>query len=443
MTKIHTQNAPDIRVVKPHFLFGAVSFAVAVVLMLSAQTELFLPHYHNKILAIVHVNLLGWAMMLVYGSLYQLVPVVFETKLFSETLAKITFWITGISVFLMAYSFWTGRLADALVGSAVMMYSGLFLFVINIGLTYRNATIKNIKNFFIIAAIFWLFFAQTEGLLMALNFKYNFLEANNLYHLKIHATAGLVGFFIQMIFGVGTTLIPMFLVSHQHSEKPLKPSFALLNAGLLSITLSWLYFPDRIILTSGWTMILLSVLLYVKFVYDAYRQRFKRKLDEGMQPTMLIFILVFLPVIFGILLLWQDNPHAPLALTLTSLLLFSMIFGVINLIILGQTYKTIPFIIWLERYQPYVGKYQIPLPKEVYNARLALWQYRLYLVFFFLFMWAIFFKNEALLRTALYILAAVAIGYNFNMLKMFFHKPVLKPLEKKRYKKTAESGSAV
>jgi len=76
MTKIHTHNAPDISVVKPHFLFGSLSFLTAVVLMFAAQSHLLGPYYNNKILAIVHVNLLGWAMMLIYGSLYQLVPVV-------------------------------------------------------------------------------------------------------------------------------------------------------------------------------------------------------------------------------------------------------------------------------------------------------------------------------------------------------------------------------
>ncbi len=441
MTKIHTQNAPDISVVKPHFLFGAISFAVAVILMLLARTELFLPYYHTKILAIVHVNLLGWAMMLVYGSLYQLVPVVFETKLFSEFIAKLTFWITGISVFLMAYSFWTGHLDDYLIWSAELMYTGLFLFVLNIGLSYKNATIKNIKNYFIIAAIFWLLFAQTEGLLMALNFKYNFLETGNLHHLKIHATSGLVGFFIQMIFGVGTTLIPMFLVSHKHSEKPLWPSFIFLNSGLLLLALSWLWIDSRGMIIVGWILIFLSVVFYVKFVYDAYRQRFKRILDEGMQPTMLIFILIFIPALIGMVLLFQSGEHSSLALTLTSLLLFSVIFGVINMIILGQTYKTIPFIIWLERYQPYVGKYQIPLPKEVYHATLALWQYRLYLVFFFMFLLGLITKNEWILNISLVILAIVAISYNFNMLKMFFHKPVLKPLEKKTKKNSTKTTS--
>jgi hypothetical protein len=432
MTKIHTQNAPDISVVKPHFLFGSLAFAVAVVLMILADGELLMPYYHTKILAIVHTGLLGWSMMIIYGSLYQLVPVVFETKLYSEPLAKVTFWITGLAVALMAYSFWTGQLNTWLVWSAYLIYTGLFFFVFNIGMSYKNATIKNIKNYFIIAAIFWLFVAQTEGLLMALNFKYNILEAGNLYHLKIHALAGLVGFFLQMIFGVGTTLIPMFLVSHKHSEKPLWPSFIFLNAGLSLLFLSWLYFPGRLFTATGWILITLSLFFYIRFAYEAYKLRFKRILDEGMQPTMLIFITLFIPwIISGLLVAYGDKTSGTV-LMLGSLLIFSMIFGVINLIILGQTYKTIPFIIWLERYQPYVGKYKIPLPREVYHASLALWQYKLYLVFFLLFTTGLIFHNKTLTGAATLVLAIVALMYNFNMVKMFFHRPRLEPLENEK-----------
>jgi len=383
--------------------------------------------------AVVHVDLLGWAMMLVYGSLYQLVPVVFETKLFSETLAKVTFWLTGISVFLMAYSFWTGQLTDWLVWSAYFMYTGLLLFVINIALTYKDAKLKNIKNYFIIAAIFWLFFTQTEGLLMALNFKYNFMKPFT-YHIKIHASAGLAGFFLQMIFGVGTTLIPMFLVSHKHSEKPLWPSFLLLNTAVGVATFSWLYLPETVhfyTTLAAWVAGVLAVLFYVRFVWDAYRQRFKRILDEGMEPTMLIFILIFIPIILSGWLVWTGHEAAGLAVKITSLLIFSMIFMIINLIILGQTYKTIPFIIWLEKYQPYVGKFKIPLPKQLYHSQFALWQYRLYLAGVAAIFGGLVADSVWAVRAGVYILAIVAVMYNYNMFKMFFHKPRLEPLEKK------------
>ncbi len=431
MTKLHTQNAPDVKVIKPHFLLGAVFFGLSVVLMILAKTHLFGPYFEHHLLAIVHVNLLGWAMLLVFGSLYQLIPVVFETKLFSEKMAYITLFLTVSGVLFLAYGFWTGNFQGLFLWGALILYSALFLFGFNILMSYKDSSLKNVKSFFIIASIFWLFFTQTEGLLMALNFKWNILDTNNLYHLKIHAVAGLVGFFLQMIFGVGTTLIPMFLVSHKHSEKPLWPSFLLLNAGLLFLLSGWLFSPDiKWLIFKGYFLIVIGILLYLKFVRDAFVNRFKRILDEGMKPTMLMFIFLFLPIVLSAILMWHGDPYSNEAMVISFLFGFSMIFGVINMIILGQTYKTIPFIIWLDTYKPYVGKYQIPLPKEVYNVKWATWQFRFYLVYLILFIISFLFEIKILLEISLLFLILTSLIYNYNMIKMFTHKPILKPLQK-------------
>ncbi len=433
MTKLHTQNAPDVRVVKPHFILGGWFFALAVLLMFLAHEKFFGPYFDTKIVSIVHADLIGWAMLIVYGSLYQLIPVVFETKLFSETLAKITLALTMVGLVLMLYGFWYSAFDAWFLTGVSLVYTALFLFVFNIGMSYRHSRLKNIKSYFIVAAVFWLFITQTEGILMAFNFRYPVLEAGNLYHLKIHAFAGLIGFFLQMIFGVGTTLLPMFLVSHKHSEKPLWPAFILINTGLLLFVLqAWFMGSSRVVNFVAYLLIVGGILSYVKFVRDAYVNRFKRKLDEGMQPSMLIFIVIFLPVLLAFLLLLIKNPLSALALRISMLFGFFMIFGVINMIILGQTYKTIPFIIWLDTYKPFVGKYQIPLPKQVYNEKLALWQFRIYVLYLILFATGLLMQCDLLLKIALILLALTAFIYNFNLIKMYSHKPILKPLPEKK-----------
>ena len=98
MNGLNSNNAPDASVVKPHFIFGAISLLILAVMIIIADTALLGPYFDSKIVAITHMAVLGWAVMIVFGALYQLVPVVFETSLFSEKLAKITFYLSGISV---------------------------------------------------------------------------------------------------------------------------------------------------------------------------------------------------------------------------------------------------------------------------------------------------------------------------------------------------------
>ena len=97
MNNLQTDNAPSLSVVIPPFIFGAVSFVILAVLVVLAGTDFLGVYFAGKMLAITHLAVLGWGTMIVLGALYQLVPVVFETALFSEGLARVTFWgLAGI-----------------------------------------------------------------------------------------------------------------------------------------------------------------------------------------------------------------------------------------------------------------------------------------------------------------------------------------------------------
>ncbi len=418
---LHTDNAPDLSVVKPHFLFAAFGLAILGILMLLSGADFFDVYFNHKLLAITHTAVLGWLMMLVFGSLYQLIPVVFETALFSEKLAKFTFWLTAISIIFLVYTFWIGDYTELLPYAATSMYISLFFFVFNIGMSYKNAALKNIKSVFILAAVFWLLMAETEGLLIALNFKYNFYQAGHLSHLHTHAIMGLTGFFLMMIFGAGTTLIPMFLISHQLNEKHLYKTFYLMNIGIAGLVLTKYLSPDKYIEFLFWSIILIGIIFYFLYIKDSYKKRMKKTLDVGMKYTMISLVFLLLPIVLSLIVIFLQNNQNIWLERITLLYGLSMIFGFFTTIALGQTYKTLPFIIWLEKYQKFVGKYHTPLPRELYSEKVANAQYYLYMSFLFIMFFAIVLQNIWLVRTATALFLVVTILYNYNVWKMFFH----------------------
>lgn len=105
MEGLKTNNAPHSSVVVPHFIFGAIALLVVAILFLLSYTSLLNVYFNTKLVAITHVAVLGWATIIIFGALYQLIPVVFETKLYSEKLAKFTCWFTGINVLFLAIAF--------------------------------------------------------------------------------------------------------------------------------------------------------------------------------------------------------------------------------------------------------------------------------------------------------------------------------------------------
>lgn len=422
MNGLKTNNAPHSSVVIPHFIFGGFSFLLLGILIILADTTLFEAYFNGKIIAITHIAVLGWATMIVFGALYQLIPVVFETSLYSERLAKFTFWITSISVLYLTFSFWIGAFTTHLVYASGVMFLSLFLFVVNVLLSYRKSEIKNISSKFIIAAVFWLSITELVGTLIAFNFKFNFFSEIHLHYLKIHASLGLIGWFLLLIIGVGSTLIPMFLISHKLNKNKLVISFFLINIGLIGLVLNWLILKIDSLTLAFWASIVVGVLVFVSYIFDSYKKRIRKKLDIGMKYTMLSIASVILPIIVSLLLLVVFEIEYELLYRVTTFYGFSVILGFITTIILGQTYKTLPFIVWLEKYKNMVGKVKTPLPRELYSENIATIQFYCYIISIICLAIGLIIKNYIALKIGSISLLLVAVLYNINVLKIVLHK---------------------
>ena len=422
MNGLNTNNAPQPSVVIPHFVFGALSLLLIAVLLVLADSELLGSYFNNKIVAITHLTVLGWGTMIVFGALYQLIPVVFETALFSEKLAKITFWVSGASVLFLSYSMWIGDYTGLLPYAAIAMFMSLLLFVINVMLSYNNAKLKNIKSIFVITAVFWLLIAELIGLLISLNFKFNFLSEIHLHYLKIHATVGLLGWFLMLIIGVGSTLLPMFLISHELKERKLKFSYFLINGGLVTAVLNWFLLKNNVVDYVMTISIVVGILCFVSYIYDSYKKRLRKKLDIGMQYSMIAIVALFVPFILVGFVMFNFNLESEFIFRIITLYGFSIIFGFITTLILGQTYKTLPFIVWLYKYKSLVGKAKTPLPRELYSEKIASVQMIAYFLFITAMVLGILLNNISLIRIGAYILIVVAVLYNLNVLKIVKHK---------------------
>ena len=422
MNGLKTTNAPSSSVVIPHFIFGGISLVILAFLLILADTNLLKAYFNTKLVAITHIAVLGWASMIVFGALYQLVPVVFETALFSEKLAKLTFWLSGFSVLFLSYSFWVGSYVTLLPYASVCMFVSLLLFVVNIALTYRKAELKNIKSTFVITAVSWLLITELIGTIIALNFKFNFLSEIHLHYLKIHATVGLIGWFVLLIIGVGSTLIPMFLISHELKEKKLSFAYYFINGGLILAVINWFLIQNSMLDYLIPMLIIAGIFFFISFIYDSYKKRLRKKLDVGMQYSMLAIAAIFMPfVLIGFIVL-NTSVEVEFLYRIITFYGFSIIFGLITTLILGQTYKTLPFIVWLNKYQKLVGKMKTPLPRELYSEKIATVQFILYFVFIGSFVVGFLFNQLLFIKIGSYTLLAVALLYNVNIFKMITHK---------------------
>lgn len=408
------------KVVIPFYIYAAISF-LAATLLLVFSTPAFSQHYfHPHTLAITHIMALGWGTMIVLGASHQLVPVLIERKLYSDTLAFLSFLLAATGIPLLIYSFyvfnigWPARWGGILVNAAILVY------LVNLALSMSKAKQENVQSVFVFTAACWLLVTTILGLLLVYNFSYLFLPKDSLHYLPLHAHLGIVGWFLLLIIGVGSRLIPMFMISKYENTKLLWWIYVCINAGLVSFVFVFIYYRPSLLLLPL-LLVLAGMILFAIFIVRSYQQRIRRKIDKPMKLTLLSVLMIALPltVLMAILFYsWASGTNARLVLGYG----FTIFFGWLTAIILGMTFKTLPFIAWNKVYQHRSVQGKTPDPKDLFNAKIFAVMAVIYLTGFLLFLGGMLFSNELALKSAAILLLGAAVLYNFNVCKMVAHK---------------------
>lgn len=422
MNQIASQNAPSPKVVIPHYAFGGLTW-FAVTLLIVFNPEAFTQHFFNpELLAITHLLVLGWITMIIFGALYQLLPVIMEVKLYSEPFAIASFIMLGMGTILLAYAFWIFSFGAILFVGATFVVLAVVLFVANVLFTAHSSTKKIIERTFIVTSAIWLLFTVLAGLTLAINQVHPFLKTSQIELLKLHAHAGIVGWFMQLIIGVSSKLLPMFMVSHQVNTKKLTIAYYAINLGLIIGLVSLFFLIKSGVILSA-IIIFPGIFSYLSFIYEAYTKRVKKQLDIGMKQTAISFLILVVPffLIFSLLFNFKflQNLTLPLSVAYGS----AIVIGFITSLVMGQTYKTLPFIIWLKVYRGRIGKLVLPLPKDLYSEKVASAQLWLFAIGFVLLLIGISASVITILLLGAIVLLLSATLYNFNLFKIIFHKP--------------------
>jgi len=425
MQQVASQNAPSPGMVIPHFIFGALTW-MAITILIVFFPDAFTQHYFNpKLLSITHLLVLGWVSMVIFGALYQLIPVIMEVKLYSEKLALGSFVLLASGSVLLALSFWNFWLGAIMHIAATLLLAAISFFVVNVLVTGSKSSKKTIEKKFIQSSVIWLLFTIIAGITLAINLTHPFLLPSHLELLKLHANAGIVGWIIQLIIGVGSRLLPMFLVSHNLNANKLKVAYYLINTGLATsvICLYIQWYPGVI---ASVVLIVIGVISFLSYLWEAYKKRVKKQLDIGMKQSALSFLALTIPIALIVLFLFDPGQLKSFTLPMAIAYGSTLLIGFITLLIMGQTYKTLPFIIWLNVYRNKIGKGKIPFPKELYSENVATAQLWCFVIGFTFFLTGVFIQKDVVVGSGGLILLISALLYNYNVWKIVLHKPIFK-----------------
>lgn len=410
-------NRTPVNFITLHFAIAYLFLALSAGLLFFISENLSGHYFQPRLLSIAHLAALGWITTIIFGVSYQIIPVLSNKPLYSIWVARLTLMLQTCGTALLAFSFWFFRLDIVAIAGASLLLVSFLLFTFNIFHTWDENGDEEVARNFIFLSLAWLLLTAFFGLVLLLNLRFAFLTIPHLQMLKLHCHFGFVGWFILLIMGVAAKLLPMFMLSDGYNKKLLNLSLYAINLGLLTLiallingSQSWLIIPG--LLTAA------GIVLYLCFVYQVIKYRIRKTLDEGLKKSKLAFIFLSIPLSCGLILSADTLPGMERAGTSFSVFYgFSFLFGFISLLVMAQTFKTLPFLIWSEYYQTSDNGPAI-LPKDLYSENLLKVQFVFFILSYLVFAVGFITGNPVIFKMAGVLFGGSVLFYGINLFKL-------------------------
>lgn len=365
MFSVSQDFAPPFKLILPYFVVGSIFYVISMVLFFFLSVD-GLALQDNALLAFTHIYLLGFVMMIIFGAMAQLVPVVLEVGHFAVELFYAIWPLLLVGSLLMAFGFWLYPTLLPFGGTVVLVSFSIFIF--EIFLTLKKVKELSLVMSSVLISNIFLLFGIAFGIVMALAYA-GMIELDISRFLKAHVFSVVGGYIFITLMGLSVVLLPMFGLSHGFSQKPLKLSMSLMSISVSLVVLnSFVSFTplEYVAYGVGFT----SLIVYFNLVKTIFKTRARKEIDIYAKSLIFAYVSMLIALAFGLIYLFSS--YEPLVLAMSFLLFFSL-FG---FTITGHMYKIVPFLVWFDRFSPLVGKQKVPmladmLPKKSSEAQLV------------------------------------------------------------------------
>ncbi len=422
--------APSSRLVFTYLGCGVASFVVLALWALLTHEAIFNFYAHPELLAWVHLAVLGWINCMIFGVLFQFLPVALNVNLASERLA---WWQLGFYAFGgigMIASFWFGRVDWPLHSFATFLAVGFYLFNWNLFKTFRKVRRWSLTGLFLYSANLYLLVTVTLGLFLSVEMSYPMVGIAHMIILPVHAHFGLVGWFFCVIAGVGLKLLPMFLLTHDHPKWPGWAAFFLLHPGLLLWSAGVVFFRESPLPAIGYALMALSIgawLLQVALIFrsrmrtgvevcGAERIRKTRTMEFPMRFAAVAFVVMGLALAAGAAVVFGFGSSLPDGGNRLTLLYGVLVFlPFLSLLIQAFFYRIFPFLVWIHRFKDTAGHIRTPKVKDLVPAGRAVTQMIVFMAGCGLLCAAVVSEVRLLAATGLAVILVSALGFAWNL----------------------------
>ena len=385
LTGLTFDSMPSLDIPFRFFLTAPLFIIIGAAILLFAPIADLASRWSNLVLALTHSITLGFMLMVMLGSLFQILPVVTGANLpKADKLARLVylFLVSGTVGLLTGFIYsidWLLTLAGCILFLCIAIFiSGILVGTSRMRWTPTSRSIQLAAFSLLITVCLGFFFVIAW-------ISPNWFPAFRLWT-NIHLLWGLAGWVLLLVMAVSFQVIPMFYVTpeYPHWLKNYLPPFIFILLVLLT-SLNFLEHSSFV----GITKKFLSAILYLMFLVYGFStlHLLSRRKRKSKDPTIQFWNTAMLSVSIASILLLLTLVYSGEYLTQIELAILAfVIFGGIIGLITGMMLKIVPFLIWLNLQQAWIKlpSKKMPLSNmhQVISAVQSKRQYQLFLIAF-------------------------------------------------------------
>lgn len=356
------------------FAVALASFALGQLGIVTGLSWPAVPDAAPATFADMHLFTIGWISLLMFGALFQFVPVITGSKLLSQwlSLATLIFVAVGLAGMVAGFLMLGGGGAPTwlLPAGGLLVLAGMLVGAVNIGAPLARKHPLPLSARFVIAGLAFLLLTVLLGLSFAFALTIHATSAalapfvaNGL---EYHVLAGVGGWFTLVAIGVSYELLPMFMLApHERGAWGRAVLWTAVSGFAIAVIVGLVspLLPSTagvVIEQIGRALVAVAIVLYLADVVRLYRTRRRRQIELHNRAVIGAFVALGIALAVAI----AADVTGTLGRAAPTLLVL-LILGWFSGLGVTQLYKIVPFLAWLARFGKRLGSGPVPRVQDL------------------------------------------------------------------------------
>ncbi len=355
---------PPFRLTAEHFAAALLWLLLGAVGLVVIAADLAVGNFlAPRVLAVTHIFTLGVLTTTIYGALYQFFPGALGIEIRSPRVAHWSWVLHTTGTLSLVTGFWAWR-------PPLLAIGWLLLFVANFGsswnlLPQRRKAPRGLVVGRYVAAGHIAFGTAMLVALARIGDSLGWWSVDRMAVIASHFHLAVFGFVVFTAVGVGSWMLPMFLLAARAPTWPLRWIGPVGLAGLAALTTGALAgLPP--VTSAGGALLLASALLYLWQLALYFRHAERRPVDPAMAHVALGVLHFALAVALGASILAGNA-------SIRSWTAYGVlaIVGWLVLLVVGVLYKILPFLAWMNLFGPRAAQQGAPRQEDLTSVALV------------------------------------------------------------------------